>query len=280
MAAAFRAAHYLYDEPKVFEDSYALALTSPHWRMVCRSRLLHWFVLRRFLGDLRPVHGQILARSRLAEEALGRAIGSGVTQYVIVGAGLDSFALRRPDLMARLRIFEVDHPATQAAKRSRVRELVGQDPAHLQYVPVDFERETVADGLRRSGFDPSRPAFVSWLGVVYYLTRDAVFGTLRAIREIAAPGSELVLDFTVPLDQVPAEDLRVSAAMRRFAAHRGEPFLTRLDPALFPGEAEALGYRVLELVGSPEQQRRFFAGRQDGLRTVGTSHFLRLGVEG
>ncbi len=111
--AAVRAAHLLYDRPLLFEDPFALQLTSVTWRAICENRLLHWLVMKKILGALRPLHGQILARSRYAEDQLDKAISAGVRQYVLIGAGLDSFALRRQDVISSLKVYELDHPATQ-----------------------------------------------------------------------------------------------------------------------------------------------------------------------
>jgi methyltransferase (TIGR00027 family) len=118
-------------------------------------------------------------RQRYTEDELDKALARGVGQYVILGAGLDSFIYRRPDLAAGLRVFEVDHPATQQWKRARLRELHLNLPSNLTFIPLDFEQQTLADGLRAGGHQPELPTFFSWLGVTQYLTEEAVFETLR-----------------------------------------------------------------------------------------------------
>ncbi len=159
--AAVRAAHRLYDRPLLFEDSFAIQLTSARWRIICKNRLLHWLVMKKILGALRPLHGQILARSRYAEDHLDEAFSAGVRQYVLIGAGLDSFALRRQDVISSLKVYELDHPATQRAKRERLAQLRIPMPTNLEFVPVDLERETIAQALARSSYSPTSRAFFS-----------------------------------------------------------------------------------------------------------------------
>jgi len=137
-AAAVRAAHLLYGRPLLFEDPFAIQLTSATWRAICGNRLLHWLVMKKILGALRPVHGQVLARSRYAEEQLEKSISAGIRQYVLIGAGLDSFALRRQDVLSSLKVYELDHPATQTAKRERLSRLRIPLPTNLEFVPVDL----------------------------------------------------------------------------------------------------------------------------------------------
>lgn len=280
VAAAVRAAHLCHEPPAVFADPYALALTSPGWRTIARSRVLSHLVLRVLLRPTRPVGAQILMRARYCEEELERALERGVAQYVIVGAGLDSFALRRADLAGRLRVFELDHPATQAAKLARL-DRIGATPAvPVEYVAVNFERSTVADALQRSAFDRDTPAYFSWLGTTHYLSADAVFATLRSIGGFAAPGSRIVFDYTVRPGALSDEDRREYEATSRFVARRGEPFRSSFEPAPFLAAVAALGLRLVEDLDAGEQRRRYFAGRSDGLRPTALSHLAHFEVTG
>jgi methyltransferase (TIGR00027 family) len=205
--AAVRARHLLYEEPVIFEDPFAVQLTSRAWRTICKSRILDWIICRKILGTLAPIQAQILARSRYAEEQLEKAMAIGIDQYVLLGAGLDSFALRRRDLATTLRVYELDHPASQQTKIYRLGQLRIGLPENLEFVSADFEEESVADALARSTYIRRRPAFFSWLGTVHYLTRDAVFGTLGSIASLAAPGSEIVFDYRIPKTLVDPVDL-------------------------------------------------------------------------
>jgi methyltransferase (TIGR00027 family) len=225
------------------------------------------------LAVLHPIGAQILARSRYAEDQLDKSIAAGTDQYVIVGAGLDSFALRRRDLSTRLRVYELDHPASQASKRDRLLELAISLPANLELIPVDFEQESVADALARSSYARERPAFYSWLGTIHYLTRDAIFRTLASIASFAAVGSEIVFDYRVPREFADAADIPVRDALDRFAVRRGEPIITSLDPLTFPREVCDLGFELLENLSGREQQARYFQGREDGMRPPPGSYF-------
>jgi methyltransferase (TIGR00027 family) len=271
--AAVRAAHLLHDRPIVFEDPFAIDLTSLPWRMVAKSRLLYWLVAKKILGGQRPVHAQILARSRYAEDQLQKAIAVGVTQYVLLGAGLDSFALRRRDLATIMRVYELDHPVSQMTKRKRLARLRVDVPENLEFVPVDFEKETLIDALARSSYMRERPAFFSWLGTTVYLTREAVMNTLGSLVTFAAPGSEIVLSYVIPLELVEPADRAVLDRVARFAARRGEPWITFFDPFTFPQEVSALGFEFVENLSPREQEARYFAGRADDLHTLSDAYF-------
>ena len=276
--AAVRAAHLLYDRPLLFEDPLAIQLTSATWRVICENRLLHWLVMKKILGALRPLHGQILARSRYAEDQLDKAISAGVRQYVLIGAGLDSFALRRQDVISSLKVYELDHPATQAGKRKRLTQLRIPMPANLEFVPVDLERETIAEALARSSHSSTSPAFFSWLGTTPYLTRDAVLSSLRSIARYATPGSELVFDYRVSEELLSASASKTREKVRKFTARRGEPLKSTFDPCTLREEVSRLGFEVAEHLSPEEQWTRYFAKRNDGLRPVASSSFLRLRI--
>jgi methyltransferase (TIGR00027 family) len=206
----------------------------------------------------------IAARSRFAEESLAAAVGRGVRQYVLLGAGLDTFAHRNPFADAGLRVFEVDHPATQGWKRTRLAEAGLTPPASLTFAPVDFERQTLAGGLAAAGFDAARPAFFAWLGVVIYLTREAVIETLRLIASLPA-GSEVVFDYGVPRTASPPEQRAYDARREARLAARGEPWITRFAPLEIAAELKRLGFDELEDLGPAEMARRYLGvDRPDG----------------
>lgn len=264
-AAIARATHSRYDSPLVFNDTYAFQMLYGHWRWIVANRFLDWLVLRKLLGVLRPVHGEVVARSRLSEDALQAAIARGMRQYVIIGAGLDTFALREPGLADRLAIFELDHPASQRLKR-RLLARLGTLPRNVEFVGTDFERESVADALRKSCFDPQQPCFLSWLGTTFYLSEAAIFATLRSIAQSAAPGSELVFDFCVSEASLAERDRKELVALKALAARRGEPFVSSFDATQLSGRCNALGLEPVE-IASPEQlEKRYFADRSDGFR--------------
>ena len=173
LVAAIRASHLIWNQPAIFSDTYALQMVTPFWRQVAKNRVLNWLIKDALLGVLKPIHTEAILRVRFTEDRLREAVSGGVGQYVILGAGLDTFSLRQGDLAGRLRIFEVDQPASQGMKRERVTAVNGSVPDNLTFVPVDFETDHLDEALRRSGFDADTPAFFSWLGTTYYLTGES-----------------------------------------------------------------------------------------------------------
>ena len=216
----------------------------------------------------------VAVRSRFAEEALGAAYRAGVRQYVVLGAGFDTFAYRCP--LEGLRVFEVDHPATQDLKRERLVRCGLAVPERVVYVPVDFEREALGEALARVAFEGVRPAFCAWLGVTPYLTPEAVLATLAAVARELAPGSEIAFDFAVP----PGRDARARIARRALAARveaLGEPFLSAFSPPVLAVELRAMGYAQVHLFGPAALQARYLTGRTDGLRLRG-GHLVLAGT--
>jgi methyltransferase (TIGR00027 family) len=215
----------------------------------------------------------VLGRARYNEDLLETAIRNGVTQYVIVGAGLDTFALRRPDLCDRVQVFEIDHPTTQDLKHQRLHDAGLDTPVNVHYVPADFEVEGVADALVRSAYDPAQAAFFAWLGVISYLTHPAIEGTFRAIKGIALRGSEIVFDYLTAMAFVPE---RQSPALKlRFDRARavGEPYRTGFEPSELASFLKPLGYELVEDLGQPQQTAQFFRDRTDGICPVEYWHW-------
>jgi methyltransferase (TIGR00027 family) len=201
-------------------------------------------------------------RSRLAEDVVERAVAAGIRQFTILGAGLDSFAYRRPDMLARLRVFEVDHPASQAWKRERLAELGVRLPANLVFAPVDFETQTLRDGLLAAGFDFATAAVFSWIGVTMYLTQAAIEATLETVAA-CPPRSRIVLTYNLPLSALEGQGRAIGSRMSRVVGEVGEPWISLFTPA----EAEALlhrcGFGEVEHFGPAEAVRTYFAARPD-----------------
>lgn len=220
-----------------------------------------------------------VARNRYAEDCLEDALGEeGISQYVIVGAGLDTFAFRRPDLAADLDVFELDHPASQRFKRERLDAAGLEPPPDLHFVPVDLTDEPVSSALADAPFATDRRAFFSWLGVTPYLPPAAIFSTLESIAEAGAPGSELVFDF---VDAVGSDPETTTPAIRRFmrmVEAMGEPAQRGLELDAFEDEMGRLGYDVVELLGPNEQQWRYFDDQPDYFRPTEHYHFARVRV--
>jgi methyltransferase (TIGR00027 family) len=272
VSAMARAAHLLWDDaPKIFEDTFALRLSG------CESESALRTQLDPFAGFVRRATGTVVMRSRYLEEEIDQAVGRGVSQYVILGAGLDSFAYRRTDLAKVLRVFEVDHPASQTWKRTRLQALGIALPPNLSLVPVDFEKQSLIDTLCMSGYRTAAPGLFSWLGVTMYLTPDAIFSTLRTIAALA-PGTEIIFEYHVPKELVDAETQRLLSVVMAAGATRGEPLLSFFDPAKLAEEVRKVGFAEVSDFGPKEVAARYFVGRTDDLRPLSWAHYMRARV--
>lgn len=258
-AAAQRALHQIIDFPRIFHDPLAVGIIGADGVATLQDRA------DRSASGLRAY---IAMRSRHAEDQLAGAYARGVRQYALLGAGLDTFASRNPH--AGLQVFEVDHPATQQWKRERLAEAGIAPPSSLRFVPVDFETQKLADQLRLSGFRFDEPAFFSMLGVVIYLTREALTETLRLVAG-CAPGSSITFSFATPSswldDAALARRQRFMVAM----AQLGEPWRTFLDPDEVAPWLQGLGFGSAALLTPDQANQRYFSGRSDGLRVPASS---------
>lgn len=264
-----RAAHQVLDDPRVFEDPLALAIVGAdagELRSDETSRERVSRIMRAFMA----------ARSRYAEDGLAAAFASGTRQYVVLGAGLDTFAYRNP--FPGLRVFEVDHPATQGWKRRRLEAAGIAIPESMTFAPVDFERQTLAEGLGRAGFQRDQKTFFSWLGVVPYLTRSAALETLRLVASLP-PGSGIVFDYSLPPESLDPVRRRALEALTARVAAAGEPFQTYFDPPDLEAELRRIGFTSFEDLGTDEINARYFSGRADGLRAGGgIGRLMKAGV--
>src|SRR6202167_2844627 len=255
-----RAAHQLLDQPRVLDDPLALRIIGSEAADELRSNPKEHHAFSRAFRAF------MAARSRYAEDELARAVAHGVTQYIVLGAGLDTFAYRNPH--AGLRVFEVDHPATQLWKREQLRAADISIPPSLTFVPIDFEQETLADGLAQSGFNAKAAAFFSWLGVTPYLTREACMATLSFIAKMPT-GSGVVFDFAVdPALLNPGQRQALDALAARVARY-GEPFQLFFDPSKLQDELKTLGFQRTEFLQGKEINARYFSDRADGLLVRG-----------
>jgi len=259
-AAGLRAAHQTLDRGVIFSDPLALRILGSDADALLRDvendparQKLRWF---------------IAIRSRVAEDALAQAVRDGASQFVVLGAGLDTYAYRTASA-ATLRVFEVDHPETQAWKRQRLAEVAIAVPDHVCYVPVDFERDTLADRLTASGFDPAKRTFFSWLGVVPYLTEPAILATLGYIAVVPG-GADVVFDYVNPPDTM-AEPARRAAhdALAQRVAAIGETIKGYFDTDDLCAKLSGLGFRDVRDLDPAGIAARFFPGRSISMRGKG-----------
>jgi methyltransferase (TIGR00027 family) len=258
--ALWRAMHVQVDPPPhVLQDEIGLRIADPEdgWR----DR-----------GDMHPAgtsrfRAGIVARSRFTEDLVAEQAANGVTQYVILGAGLDTFVQRKPELAARIRVFEVDQPGPQAWKRERLTELGYGIPPWLRLVPVDFEAGGQWwDRLVAAGFDPAEPAVVASLGVSMYLTKEANEAALRQLAQLAS-GSALVMTFAPPLDLLEDTDRAARLVAEQGARASGTPWLSSFARQELLAMARQAGFKHASHVSAAMLNERYFAARPDDLRT-------------
>jgi methyltransferase (TIGR00027 family) len=257
-AAIARAMHLDDPGPKVLEDRLARSLVGDavpeqvEELMAKEPSVQHSYAL------------QFVVRARYVEDMVERAVGEGVGQYVILGAGLDSFAYRRIDLLDRLRVYEVDHPASQAWKRARLHEVGVEIPDGVVFVPIDFERETLIDVLGAAGFDLTAPAALSWVAVAPYLTRPAIEATLKAVASLPA-GTRMVMTYVVPpdiLDEVAQRGFHWTA---KRTADMGEPLVSLFTPAELEELVLGLGFSHVDHFEAADAKRTYLSGRPDAM---------------
>lgn len=264
--ALWRALHVEADAaPHVFEDSVGLRLLAPQedWRE--RPDMSPF---------TRPFRASIIARARFIEDLVEQQVAAGVAQYVILGAGLDTFAQRKAELAAHMRVFEIDQPAPQAWKRQRLIELGFEVPPYLHLVPVDFEAgDRWWDRLNAAGFDSNQPALVASTGVSMYLTREAIMATLRQVATLAA-GSTFAMSFMLPIEM---NEPGIRIGVERAAAGAraaGTPFISFFMPDEILAMAREAGFKKVEHVSAAMLAQRYFANRLDGLRPPNNSEEL------
>jgi methyltransferase (TIGR00027 family) len=245
--ASYRAAHQVLEDGRVFKDPLALSILGLDPEAIRQHSELN--------DARRGIRFFVAARSNIAEAALDHAVDQrGVRQLVVLGAGLDTFAYRNP-YGDRLRVFEVDHPATQAWKRRRLEEAGIAIPDTVTYAPVDFERETLSEQLAAAGLDPGVRTFFTWLGVVPYLTKDAIGSTLSLIAGHPA-GAEVVFDYAEPREHIDAAFRAQHEERAARVAAIGEPFLSFFIPADLHAQLGALGFSGIEDLDVPAMAAR------------------------
>jgi methyltransferase (TIGR00027 family) len=289
MGTAFMRAYYAaHAHPPIFDDFLAHGLITEEERLASEERHLRAFALfEPALAVLYPDRAQalacwmqnagapaiVLARARYNEDILEQGVKQGLKQYVILGAGMDTFAWRRPDLLAHLQVLEIDHPATQAHKRQRLREMGFEPPAGLHFLPLDFNEGSLESTLRDSAYDPQAPTIFSWLGVTYYLPVDVIHSTWRAVSSMAAGGSVLIFDYLEADAFIPARVARRVRIMQEIVSRIGEPLITGFDPAALAGDLARQGLSLHENLTPDDIQERFFEGRPDGYHACEQAHF-------
>ncbi|WP_117195226.1 class I SAM-dependent methyltransferase [Rhizobium terrae] len=251
--AGSRAAHQIIDNASVFKDPYARVILDAESIAAADEKARD--------PSTKPFRMFLAARSRFADDCIAREAGLGLRQVVMLGAGLDTFGLRNPHRDAGLRVFEVDHPATQAWKKERLAASEIALPSELTFVPVDFERDDLAEKLEASGFRKDERALYVWLGVVPYLEKQTVFSLLRFVAGSAEAG--IIFDYSEPLENYAPERRARAATMAARVAAAGEPWITLFDPTELARELTAMGFHHIEDLGPSATARRYFGASAD-----------------
>ena len=271
-----RGIHSKYDRSPLIDDAWADRLVLPEERREIAAAALHAFdpVQREAMKSQEtdailhaawrgtPIYGGVIIRTRFTEEKVQSAVERGVRQYVIIGAGFDSFAMRRPAFAHELQVFEVDHPASQALKRDRLLASGASLPPNLHFVQADLGQEGLGTALARSSYRFDQPAIMSWLGVTVYLTREANFATFKSIAEFAAPESELVFTY-IEHAVLNSTSPRMQRA-RAVAAAIGEPWICGFDSMKLGAQLSVMGLNLAEDWGGNDMQGRYCPNRTDG----------------
>ena len=269
-----RAAHQLLDRPPVLPDPLAIPILGAATADALRADPAQ-FETSRVSSYLRAF---MAARARFAEDQLARLRANGLRQYVILGAGLDTFAYRDPTPELPLRVWEVDHPSTQAWKRQRLAEANITIPAQLTFTAVDFEHQALPEALAAAGFDAGAGALFAWLGVTQYLTQEAIRATLRHIAAATRGGGGVVFDYSVAPHLLSPVQRAVRAALEKAVRAAGEPWQSAFEPAVLVAELRGLGFAVAQDVAPDEINARYLAARGDGLKVGGMSHLMWAGA--
>jgi methyltransferase (TIGR00027 family) len=261
-----RAVHQVLDaDPKILDDPLAVGLVEGSSREE---------ILAASPDSWPPIwfRSIFVLRSRYTEDSLEEAVANGIGRYVLLGAGMDTFAYRQPSWAARLRIFEIDHPESQKVKREHLLKRGIAIPANVEFCPIDFEHSSLAEGLATSSLDHRAPTFFSWLGVTRYLTKEAIDSTLRFILSMAR-GSEIAMEFILPPDSWTSEETGYLTRVLPTATAIGEPWLTYFTPEEMSEHLTRLGFSRASHLTPEDAVARYFVNRHDGLRPP---HYVRL----
>lgn len=262
--ALWRALHLEADaKPHLIEDEIGLKLIAPpnDWQQ------------RPDMKFTRRLRASIVARARFVEDLIVEQSGQGIGQYVILGAGLDSFAQRRPEIASKLHIYEIDQPDTLAWKQQRLIELGYGIPGHLHFVPVDFETSSWWAELLKAGFEPDKPAVVACTGVTLYLTREAIVSTLRQLAGLAS-GSTTAITLYLPVELLEGEDKMLMEISMKGASASGTPMISFFTPEEMLDLAREAGFEAAKLVSTKDMEQLYFTGRTDDLSPANGEVFL------
>jgi len=255
-----RAVHQLLDaHPLILDDPAALMLLGEDAvRRIKKSHKHHRTL------EARALRAHVILRSRFTEDRLAEAVERGIVQYVILGAGFDTFAFRQPVWARNLKIFEIDQSATQAQKCARLSEAGMAVPSNLRFADIDFERESLREGLIRNGVSMTRPTFFSWLGVTMYIQEEAIDAVLRTVAGFQEQ-SEIVFTFTQPPDLLSGTESKFHSSLSKVVTDAGEPFVSYFTLSAIEGKLRDAGFKNIAFLSNEEAEKRYFCKRPPDL---------------
>jgi methyltransferase (TIGR00027 family) len=292
MMAFLRGFHAVNDNPKIFNDTIAYELLPEEVREGLKRHLSESAaqIAPEFAKEctdaeasfrlaVHTMAGPMLARARFVEDRLEEAIGKGISQYVILGAGLDTFAFRRLDLAGYLQVFELDLPETQEIKRRLLARINLEKPENLHYITIDFTQEDLTSALAKSEFDLRQLSFFNWMGVTQYLPLEAVWTTLRAVASLSSSGSEIVFDYYDKSAFNPEKASHRLKYIMESTKSIGETIITGFEPSTLSMELDPLGLCLLDNLGPKEIQQRYFSKNNEGYSASEHVHLARAVVK-
>lgn len=277
-AAAIRAYDNLANQPPIFHDAYALMMTSPAWRLLLSNKaLMRVFQTQSFRHTFGLLVTQVATRSLYNEDWLFEALDRGVKQYVMIGAGLDSFALRAAAHYPDVKIYELDHPDTQALKIKTLSQL-GKIPANVEFAPINFELEKISDALQRSSYDVKELGYFSWLGTTHYLKPETTLSTLRDLAAFAASESEIVFDYSIPYQNLQGLERLGTMSLSQVTHFLNEPIIGFFDTEHLHNSLRNMGYVIVEDMSGKDITERYLAWRKNEMRHTDAAHLIRLQI--
>lgn len=271
--AIMRAAHQIYDRPTIYDDPIALSiLHDAGVSEIYAEKRKYKAQIHRYLRAI------VIARSKFVEDELSDAVKRGIRQYVILGAGLDTFAYRNPFSSDGLKVFEVDHPATQDWKLEQLAAAKIPIPNNLLFAPIDFENQILADQLDAAGFKADKPSLFSWLGVTMYLNQQTVMTTLSYISSLTSSGSEVIFDYAIPPSSQNFLRRIVFRLISRKVNNAGEPWLCFFNPKSLIADLKGIGFTQVKDIGPNEINDKYFVNRTDKLKVGKFGHLIKAQV--
>ena len=262
LVCAARATHTLQDENPVYSDPLAVDLCGDFWKRVANSKFLYWFMVKVLLRKLAPIVPEIIIRAKFCREVLDDFAQAGLKQFVILGAGYDSLAYQ-DDFPTNIKVFEIDLEVTQAEKKVRLAKINKHNLPHVKFIPADLNTESLEDVLRKNEFDFSKKSLISWFGVTYYINRDAFLSTLTFVKEHLAPGSAIIFDFLLPIEEIPQEWKTLAERCEDFVKSKGEPWINRMDKGQLESDLQNLGFASPQILMPTTIEQKYAFGRKD-----------------